>query len=607
MNNIYFDQKFHSSSHQPLIPSYLSININNIKNIINIDIGRQLFIDDYLIDTFLNINKLFHQTVIIKEPILYPEFPFEGNMTAPLMDAVLYDPLQKEFILWYIADSNVPHCLCIAKSNDGIKWYKPYLPNNIFNNIEPCCQKCSNKKSGHNSIAAFKGCKRGKGRGSGSIILDMKEKDLNKRFKMFYGALGEIRIYYSKNGINWYSDNFKGGNVGGSPWYTSYNPFNKKYIFTMRDNLPHIKLTRIIRYKEVENLNEKWPIWFTTRSYGAEGSKKYNPLYPYYWCMADKYDKLKIKCNRIPGIYAAHMVPYESLMLNLMSVYSGGEGIKKSLDIHIGFSRDGFNYTRQEEDRKAFIKEEKNISYLVPTGGNILIKDEKIFIYFIAKKYIKDKHIMNTHVATLRRDGFCSLYSENGYIITKLLEYTGKYLFCNFTGKLQIELLDKDNQIIEEYNIENFNTLDGDYTKKIMMWNNNNMIPINKNIKLKFYLYNCHLYSFWISQSIQGESLGYIGNGGPNYNSYQDNDKYNIYELNNEIIYSKIQYIIKDNKNIEKMIIKDLLINNIIDKKDDVYINGNNVIQKLICKDNEIIEFILEDNIKQIYNVKLLL
>ncbi len=603
MNNIYFNQKFHSSSHEPLIPNYMN------HNIIDINTGRQLFVDDYLISTSHNTQKIYHNTNIIKQPVLFPEWSFEGNVACPLMDAVIYDPLQKEFLMWYIADSSVPHCLCIAKSNDGLKWYKPHLPDNVFKNIEPCCDKCSHKKSGHNSIGAFKGCQKGKGRGSASIILDMKEKDMNKRFKMFYGALGEIRIYYSKNGINWYPEDYKGGNIGGSPWYASYNPFNHKYFFTMRDNLPHVKLTRIYRYKEIDNLKQKWPIWFHTRSYGAEGYRKYDITYPYYWCMADKYDKLKIKSNRIAGIYAAHMVPYESLMINLMSVYCGGEGVRKSLDIHVGFSRDGFNYIRQKDGRQPFIKEEKNIAYLVPTGGNLLIKNEQIMIYFIAKKYIKDKYIMSTYVAMLRRDGFCSLYSKDGLVNTKILEYNGKYLFCNFNGKMYIEILDDKDKIIKGYERDNFNIISGDHIKKLMSWKDYQMVPSGKKIKIKFYLIDCHLYSFWISDKITGESNGYIGNGGIDYNSYRDNKNNIKYEINNELIYSKIQYIIKeDNK--ERMIIKNLLIDNIINKKDNIYVKDNNIIQKLLLKNSNIVEFILDTNDKgkeNIYNLKLIL
>lgn len=94
-------------------------------------------------------------------------------------DAVLYDPISKEFKMWYVAVKSVraaPLNVGIAKSYDGKKWYKPYILGNEFKVIEPCCKKCNINKDNYskfnrNLIGCFGGCQDRKGRGSGPIIM----------------------------------------------------------------------------------------------------------------------------------------------------------------------------------------------------------------------------------------------------------------------------------------------------------------------------------------------------------------------------------------------------------------------------------------------------
>jgi hypothetical protein len=44
----------------------------------------------------------------------------------------------------------------------------------------------------------------------------------------------------------------------------------------------------------------------------------------------------------------------------------------------------------------------------------------------------------------------------------------------------------------------------------------------DRNVKLKFYLTNGSLYSFWVTPSAQGASYGYVAAGGPGFTSAID-------------------------------------------------------------------------------------
>jgi hypothetical protein len=51
----------------------------------------------------------------------------------------------------------------------------------------------------------------------------------------------------------------------------------------------------------------------------------------------------------------------------------------------------------------------------------------------------------------------------------------------------------------------------------------NNLATLaGRNVKLKFYLTNGSLYSFWVTPSAQGASYGYVAAGGPGFTSAID-------------------------------------------------------------------------------------
>lgn len=533
----YIDGKFHRSAILLPKPPYL----NNPIEPINIDLGRQLFVDDYFIESISpNIKRIYHQTTdITSKPLLMPIDGYdETRSNCPLPDAVLYDPIAKEFKMWYVPNYEyVPHRLAIATSKDGINWIRKNIKEMDekyeFETKDPCCTKCSmynakmlkTVKNTSNLICSIGGCRNMLGRGSGNILMDLNEKDPNKRFKLAWGGFRNVMMYYSADGIHWNPSNKRGGWLGGSVWYLSYNPFRNKYVYTMRDNLPD--KGRITRYIEVSHELDTWPKWDDGK---GNGQKIYKEGYPVPFCMADNLDIHYTK--RKAGIYAAVLVPYESIMVNLFSVYHSGDGFNKRCSLHAGFSRDGFHYTREHEGRKPIVSESGSKYYILATGGNICIVNEQIYIYYI----YKHNNSMNTGVGSLRRDGFVSLKTvdnNEGIIITKYLNTTFQknYLFINIKieddGYIKTEIIDENNKIISNYEASKSILYKIDTTKQLITWNKLDSIKldvINKinKFKIKFYVKNADFYSFWISQSIHGESNGFIGHGGPNYNTYQD-------------------------------------------------------------------------------------
>ena len=106
--------------------------------VINIDIGRQLFVDDFLIEES-SLHREFHQARYHPgNPVLRPERPFERHDpyaamtgTAPsasamlFSDGVFYDPADRLFKMWYMA--GYQQHTALAMSRDGLSWERPSL------------------------------------------------------------------------------------------------------------------------------------------------------------------------------------------------------------------------------------------------------------------------------------------------------------------------------------------------------------------------------------------------------------------------------------------------------------------------------------------------
>lgn len=488
------DSKYHRSKHNDYIPPY----IQNPPDVVNIKGGRQLFVDTFLIQDMKNIQFNQHQMKHNIKPIIAIESSFEKGMTAPLPDAVIYDKTERKYKMWYVSGITAPYKVCIATSTDGHTWIKPKL-NNDVKRYNPCCDKCKKLTYDKNSniIGLFGGCQNGKGRGSATVLYNVTEKNKNKRYKLFFGGSRHMSIYYSADGITW-KDEKKGGYVGGAPWYVSYNPFRKKYIFFMRDNLPHINMTRTVRYKECDKETDTWGKWCEQTSYGAKGNTIYSKGDPIHIAVATKNDISKDK-DRIPGVYAMNSVPYESLMINLMVIYHSGNSYNKSTSLYCGYSRDGFHYTRYY---KRLLEDTKVFKYIMPAGGNMILVNDEIYLYY---SYMNDKQ-RQTNYAKIRRDGFVSMSPVNkdkvGEIVTRKLQFNGKNLFINCSasngGYIKVELLDKSDKIIPHYSKDECIIIKANKTKINVKWNNKNYIPENQNIKIKFHVFDSLLYSFWI-------------------------------------------------------------------------------------------------------------
>ena len=99
---------------------------------VDIDLGRQLFVDDHLVAATQGVVRVFnHPVKAFDAPVMWPETDVEREIDpsrpyrfAPVAAAtsggLWWDPVKKVFRLWY--ESGWMKHLCYAESKDGVKW-----------------------------------------------------------------------------------------------------------------------------------------------------------------------------------------------------------------------------------------------------------------------------------------------------------------------------------------------------------------------------------------------------------------------------------------------------------------------------------------------------
>ena len=491
--------------------------------VIPIDVGRQLFVDDFLIES-TTLTRRFHQAEKSEHnPVLKPETEVELNhgecpVASPFNDGVWYDPADRLFKMWYQAgwfDSTG-----YAVSSDGIEWSRPKL--DVVGDT--------------NVILARRP---GYLRDGACVWLDHEATDPGQRFKMFQyfrssGETGEPwsggEVYASPDGIHWGEPTRTGPLGDNSSLF--YNPFRQKWVFSVRTS------DRGVR----------------TRSYREHSdflqSSQWDDGEPVIWAWSDDLDQPDPEIGEVPQLYDLNAVAYESVMVGLIAIFRGPNnvvaaetGTPKTNDLTLGFSRDGFHWDRP--NREAFIPATRtpgtwDKGYIHAAGGVCLVVGDKLYFYYGAWSGQSPKlrgSMVGPHsranamyaggatgLAVLRRDGFASMDAGQGggTLTTRPVTFEGRYLFVNADtskGELRVEVLDQADKPLGSFTTDNSIPFSADSTAQRVSWTGAGDLSNlkGKPVRFRFHVANGKLYSFWVSGDRNGTSNGYVAAGGPGF------------------------------------------------------------------------------------------
>ncbi|MCF0205199.1 MAG: hypothetical protein HUK12_07930, partial [Muribaculaceae bacterium] len=172
--------------------------LENKPKVIPVNVGRQLFVDNFLISE-TTLTPVYHTPdFYANNPVLEPTEEWENTIegapyAAPFSDGIWYDDADEKFKMWYLAGAGLIHkqdkqtfYTCYAESKDGIHWVKPSLEL-----VKGTCVVDSANRD------------------ASTIWLDRQERDATKRYKMFNverrptDRRWQFILKYSPDGIHW--------------------------------------------------------------------------------------------------------------------------------------------------------------------------------------------------------------------------------------------------------------------------------------------------------------------------------------------------------------------------------------------------------------------
>lgn len=497
-----------------LLLALLGLNEVAGQEVLKLSAGRQLFVDSVWISK-TTLQRIFHVPVYYPlNPVLKADKKWEFNRmgdpyAAPFSGGVWFDEEDGKYKMWYSAggEKELGLITCYAESKDGKYWMKPVLDIVTGTNIVDTTE--------HDCV---------------TVLLDKYEVDRSKRYKMFIVEFNSrfsvsMKLKYSPDGIHWGRTVALSGELY-DRCSVYYDAFNKKYVLSLKTMTEKGRSRNYLAGEDLELL-----VSLAHRTFDRDSDK-----YIRYWFSADDDDPRNPQFPSIrPQIYNHDAIPYESRLLGYFTIWQGPENkdcdslkIQKRNEVLVGWSQDGFQWTR--ENKKPFFPvagdfNAWNAGNIQSTCGNPLIVGDSLYFYMSGRYNSKPVHDSNfaTGLAMLRRDGFVSMRGNNkeGSLETAPFKFDGTYLFVNADvrkGKLAVEVLDEKGNSLEGYTKKDCLLMKKDNsTKKLITWKNHPDIAslIGKNIRLRFYLTDGDLYSFWISPWQTGESRGYTSGGGP--------------------------------------------------------------------------------------------
>ena len=490
--------------------------------VIPIDVGRQLLVDDFLIES-TTLQRTFHTAEYHPaNPVIRPDKPWEfgsgGWFAAPFSGGAWYDSSDQLFKMWYTG--GYLHWSCLATSKDGIAWDKPAF----------------DIKNGTNVVIRPIDPKATRSVDTTSVWLDHDAKNPSERFKYFGTESGHTdrwaMVYRtSPDGIHW-TDALTKERIHGDRSTVFYNPFRKVWVLSERISWGG-RARRYSEHADPKKLMDEGVLRDPKKGVNWIAGEMIDPRNPVE------------ELGRKPELYNLDAAPYESLMIGAFTIWTGPsndecgkQSLQKRNDILLGFSRDGFHWDRP--DRRHFISstwDKKNWRYgnvqSVATG--CLVVGDKLYFYFSGRSKpglgMYDTETKKTEgwdkdaatgLAILRRDGFASMDAgkRGGTLTTRPLTFKGSHLFVNLDsseGELRAEVLDEEGKVIAPFTKENCEPVVGDQTHAAVRWQDDLSKVSGQPVRFRFHLKNGDLYAFWVSPTASGASNGYVSGGGPGF------------------------------------------------------------------------------------------
>jgi hypothetical protein len=452
----------------------------------------QLFLDDALIEDFGQLTRCWHQAKKARKPVLEADKPWEYGA------ALLYGTVLRRagaYHMWYITwTRHIKARVCYAVSDDGMHWRKPELE--LF-------EVCGTRK---NNVVIESQHPRGY-IDNLTVIDDPDDEQWPLKALVWDscgwngGAISDFKFgifaMRSKDGLHW-----EWMGCGLPLWRDRCNALNARL---------NGKFALFGRGSAELAAHQRGEIVYRTES---EDMLHWSE--PRIVLMRDLQDPA------LMSIYSLAAFPYEGFLLG---------GIERfhvrpdRLDPEIVWSRDDGHTWNRSHPRPAFIERgaEGNFdSHWIALSASIPIEQNgQLWFYYGGRScahYGYDPHNDGAvGLATLRRDGFCSLFADElpAELITKPMVWPGGELALNYDprpqpdtrstalGEMAVEVQTPEGRPVEGFALADcalipINTAFLPDCCQTVTWKNEACMDTlrGRTLRLRFKMRNAHLFSF---------------------------------------------------------------------------------------------------------------
>ncbi|WP_417387014.1 hypothetical protein [Gimesia sp.] len=478
---------------------------------IQLSLGRQLFLDDRLLDPEMSehVQRQYNTPHTLRR-VLKQEMPWEALGFIFYCSVVDHDGTA---MLYYGAyDSEKQKHFCLATSEDGLTWKRPELKLSDY------------QESKLNNIFPFEAVEAG-------VFLDP-HASAEKRFRLLHNrhwpdpARAGVYLSSSADGIHWeQSDVRLFPRVPDSQPSGCWDPQTQEYAVYLRAWDPKRSICRVA----VKDIETPWPYDTQISPLHVWGKEKVATIsreLPIVMRPDDRdpenvqlYTSNVFRYPWAENAYFAFPAAY--------FLYHGPQLKERALnrndgafDVQLAVSRDGIHWDRQ---RDAWIQPEfiDDLQLqLVSMGTGMIRRGRELHQYFVGwphthgRPVVWDRDLKNRaewlkrdlggiYCATSRLDGFVSMDAgnETGVLTTNPLTITGSQLKLNIdvsgTGIAAVAVLDAAGNAIPGFTAADCEAIHADSVDFPVKWSSGHQLKelAGKSIRLQFQLRHTKLYA----------------------------------------------------------------------------------------------------------------
>ena len=483
---------------------------------------KQLFLDDYAIETMEGLDRTLHP-VDRQGPVIEPDESV-GQLAVQAGNPPIWNPDRGLWEWWFGARYSAPahgpsrattvSLSHYATSSDGVHWERP-----ILGLYEHNGSKNNNIADDPDTIRLH------------HIVRDDRDPDPGRRYKgMFGSATREFGV--SPDGFDWSMLDVQ-GLPSEDTSHLLYDEYTEQFLAYHKHSTEWGRSVWLSTCKEFGDWSEAVLVFHSDEVDRENAKKRIQAVIddPDYLTppIVDEQDY-------IAQIYQMAVMPYEGLYVGFPVLYNpsglippprgNATGISQ---VELTVSRDLYNWDRVA-DREVFIPLDKwdGVNYgtcqVLACGRPVVRDDGKIWVYYTAcrvrghkelywyspasshidRSYFNDSDESGValNLGKVRPQGFVSLDAAGqGTLVTKPFATGGHGMRVNadVRGELRAELLDAGTmEPIAGFSSAECNVVSGDQLSAQVSWGSRTTPADGATVRARFMLRDADLYAFWL-------------------------------------------------------------------------------------------------------------